>query len=114
MPPPTTWLGWLRYQSYLFVRALNAPTPPAFRFVLFLFKMAVLGRACWPGSFNMTVGGAVLVAAAVDLSWNFEMWITGFLFLLHFIFVVVSQRRAELCQLRHEAWEWHPAFDVGR
>lgn len=115
MPPPTTWLGWAKHQGFLFVHALSAPTSPAFRFVLFVFKIAILARACWPTSVNMAVAGGLLVAAAVDLSWTLEMWITGLLFFLHLIFIFVSQRRAELCQLQHEPWDagWNPSFDVG-
>lgn len=94
------------------MHALNMPTSPTLRFFLFVLKMAVLGRACWPSSFNMAVGGGLVVAAAVDLSYNLEMWITGLLLLLHFTFVLAFRRWAELCQVGHEVWEWHPAFEL--
>lgn len=114
MPPPTTFLGWVRQQCYLVIHSLNATSPPAFRFCLFLLKMAVLARACWPGSFNMTVGGALVIAAAVDLSWTLQLWFTGTLTLLHILFVFFFQQWAELCQIRREPWEWSAAFDVDR
>lgn len=111
-PPPTTWLGWIRHRCYLCMHTLNMPTSPTFRFFLFVLKMAVLGRACWPSSLNMAVGGGLVLAAAVDLSYTLEMWLTGLLLLLHFTFVLALRKWAELCQVGHEVWEWHPSFDL--
>lgn len=111
MAPPTTFLGRVQRQCYLIVHAMHAPSSPAFRYLLFLSKMAVLARACWPGSFDMTVGGALVLAAAVDLSWNLQLWFTGVLAMLHVLFVLAFQRWAGLCQTRPGPWEWNDVFD---
>lgn len=112
MAPPTSYLGALRMSWYHFTHRFGTPTPTVFRFVLFVFKLALLARACWPGSFNVAVGGAVIIAAAVDLSWTLEGWITGFLLVLHLVFVAVLRSRAQLCQAGPELWEWNSAFHV--
>lgn len=74
--------------------------------------MTLLARACWPNNFNMVAGGGLVLAAAVDLSWTLEMWITGLLLLLHFSLVLLFDRRAQLCQPSPELWEWSSAYDM--
>lgn len=112
MPPPTTWIGTFRLAWYRLTQSVNAPTSPSFRFALFLLKMTFLARACWPNNFNMVAGGGLVLAAAVDLSWTLEMWITGLLLLLHLSLVLLFDRRAQLCQAHPELWEWTSAYDM--
>lgn len=112
MAPPTTYLGAFRLGWYRSTHQFGAPTPPAFRFVLFALKMALLARACWPSTFDVTVGGGLILVAAVDLSWTLEMWITALLLLLHLIFVGVFTSRAHLCQAGPELWEWNSGFHM--
>lgn len=107
MAPPTTFVGSLWLGWYRFTHQFGAPTPPAFRFVLFIFKMALLARACWPGGLNVVVGGGLLMAAAVDLTWTLEVWTTALLLVLHLVFVFVLRSRAQLCQAGPELWEWN-------
>lgn len=112
MPPPTTWIGTLRLAWYRFTQTASAPTSPSFRFALFILKMTFLARACWPSNFNMVAGGGLVLAAAADLSWTLEMWITGLLLLLHLSLVLLFDRRAQLCQAGPELWEWSSAYDT--
>lgn len=70
--------------------------------------MIVLGRVCWPNSFNITVGGGLILAAAVDLSWSFEMHMTLLLLLLHFVPIWYLRQQGELCYTGHEGWDWVP------
>lgn len=112
MPPPTTWLGAFRLGWYRFTHRIGAPTPPAFRFVLFILKMTFLARACWPNNLNMAAGAALVLAAAVDLSWTLEMWITGLLLLLHFFLILLFRQRAQLCPAGPEMWEWSSTYDM--
>lgn len=116
MPPPTTFLGGLRIKAYVICseakRALNYPAPPFFRFVLFVFKMMVLARACWPLAPNMAVGSGLVVMAAVDLSWALELKRTVILALVHVALVFIFQARGELCLVGHEPWDWDPAFNL--
>ncbi|KUI54692.1 putative serine/threonine-protein kinase iksA [Cytospora mali] len=116
MPPPTSFLGGLRISAYVkygqFRRSLDDSTSPFFRFVLFVLKMAVLARACWPVSFNMAVGGGLVVAAAVDLSWALDLKRTIILFLVHVVLVFIFQSRGELCLVGPEPWDWDPAFHL--
>lgn len=93
-------------------RALDDPTSPIFRFVLFVLKMVALARACWPLSFNMPVGGGLVVAAAVDLTWALDLKRTIMLFLIHLTLVFIFQARGELCLVGHEPWDWDPAFHL--
>ncbi|KAJ4397405.1 putative serine/threonine-protein kinase iks1 [Gnomoniopsis smithogilvyi] len=67
--------------------------------------------ACWPNNFNVATGGGLVLAAAVDLSWTLEMWITGILLLLHFALVLLFRRQAQLCQASPERWDWSSAYD---
>lgn len=116
MPPSTTWLGSFRLGWYRFTHRFGAPTPPYFRFTLFILKMTLLAQTCWPNSFNMAAGGGLIMAAAVDLSWTLEMWITGLLLLLHLGFIFTLHSRAQLCQAGPELWEWHSPYhlnDIG-
>lgn len=110
MPPPTTFLGGLYSEVK---RALDDPTSPFFRFTLFILKMVVMARACWPVSFNMAVSSGLVVAAAVDLSWTLDMKRTIMLFLVHLLMVFIFQARGELCLIGHEPWDWDPAFHLG-
>lgn len=113
MPPPTTFLSGLRLSAYMKYdeakRALDDSTSPFFRFALFVLKMAALARACWPVSFNMPVGGGLVVAAAVDLSWALDLKRTIILFLVHLVLVYIFQARGELCLV---GWEWDPGFNL--
>lgn len=112
MPPPTTWLGAFRLGWYHFTHRANAPTSPAFRFALFILKMTFLARACWPNNFNVVAGGGLVLAAAVDLSWTLEMWLTGLLVLLHFALIFLFHWQAQLCQASPEIWDWSSAYDM--
>lgn len=111
MPPPTTWLGSVQLTCYNVTRRLNEPTSPTIRFCLFLVKMAVLARACWPGSF-LAVGSGLVVAAAVDLSWNLELYKTVALMLGHLFFIFLFPGTDKLCAGTggHDGWEWHSEF----
>lgn len=112
MPPPTTWLGSFRLGWYRLTHRISAPTPPSFRFALFLLKMTFLVRACWPNNFNIAAGSGLVLAAAVDLSWTLELWMTGLLLLLHFVLVSLFRWRAHFCQAGPEMWDWNPAFHL--
>lgn len=109
MAPPRTLLGEAQYRYYQVKHALRHPTPPLFRFTLFVIKMIVLARACWPNNINLTVGGGLILAAAVDLSWTFDMHMTLLLFFLHFVPIWYFRQRGELCPAGREAWDWDPA-----
>lgn len=108
MAPPRTLLGEIQFRLYQVQHALGQPTSPLFRFGLFVFKMIVLARVCWPNDFNVTMGGGLILAAAVDLSWTFDMHMTLVLFLLHFVPIWYFQRRGELCHSGQEHWDWGP------
>lgn len=94
------------------IRALDDPTSPFFRFSLFLLKMMVLARICWPVAFNMTVGGGLVVAAAVDLTWTLDLKKSFVLFLVHLVLAFIFQARGELCLVQPEPWDWDPAFNI--
>lgn len=115
MAPPRTILEEVNFRWNQVSHALGQPTPPFFRFLLFVFKMIALARACWPNSFNLAVGGALVIAAAIDLSWMFDMKMTILLFLFHFIPIWYFRGQGELCHTDHDGWEWNPAaFDISR
>lgn len=97
---------------YRVTHRASGSTPAAFRFVLFLVKMSLLGRACWPNSFNITVGAGLIMAAAVDLSWTLETWMTVLLCLLHLLFVFMLRSRAQLCHAGPDTWEWNSGFHI--
>lgn len=116
MPPPTTFLGGLRHSAYVkyeeLKRALDDTTSPIFRFALFILKIVALARACWPVTIDMPVGGGLVVAAAVDLTWALDLKRTVILFLVHLVLVYTFQARGELCLSGHEPWDWDPAFNL--
>lgn len=106
MAPPRTLLGEIQFWLYQVKHALGQPSPPLFRFVLFVIKVMVLARVCWPNNFNMTVGGGLVLAAAVDLSWVFDLHMTLLLFFLHFVPIWYFHQRGELCHRGQEHWDW--------
>lgn len=113
MAPPTSWLGALRLGWYRFTHRFNATTPPSFRFFLFIAKVTLLAQACWPSSFNTAVGSGLIMAAAADLSWVLEMWLTGLLFAMHLVLILVFQSRAQLCHAESAMWEGNSGFRMG-
>lgn len=110
MPPPTTFYGELRIRYDELTRALSEPTSPSLRFALFVVKMLVLARACWPASFKMTMGGILTIAAAVDLAWTLSLRRSVFFFVIHFALVLTFQRSGDLCLGGHESWDWSSAL----
>lgn len=110
MPPPTTFYGEFRTRYEEFTRALSEPTSPFFRFALFVVKMLVLARACWPASFKMAMGGILIIAAAVDLAWVLSLRRSMFFFVLHLALVLTFQRSSDLCLGGHESWDWSSAL----
>ncbi|KAI1267765.1 kinase-like protein [Xylariaceae sp. FL1019] len=75
MPPPTTTLGVIRHQAFLFqhrvtqlYRTYSAPTSFLLRFALFLIKAASLTRVCWPYMVTLSVSTPLLAAAGLDLA----------------------------------------------
>ncbi|KAL1879189.1 putative serine/threonine-protein kinase iks1 [Diaporthe australafricana] len=110
MPPPTTFYGEMRMRYEELTRALAKPTSSIFRFVLFMVKMAILARACWPLSFTMAMGGTLIIAAAVDLAWVLSLKRSISFFVLHLALVLIFHRRGDLCQSGHESWDWNPAI----
>lgn len=98
----------MRYEEL--TRSLAEPTSPFFRFVLFVVKMVVLARACWPTSFKMAMGGILIIAAAVDLAWVLSLKRSTLFFVLHLALVLTFQRRGDLCLDGHESWDWSPAL----
>lgn len=110
MPPPTTFYGEVRTKYEQLTRALSEPTSPSLRFALFVVKMLVLARACWPASFKMAMGGILIIAAAVDVAWELTLRRSMSFFVLHLALVLIFQRRGDLCLGGHEAWDWSSAL----
>lgn len=98
----------MRYEEL--TRALAEPTSSIFRFVMFMVKMAILARACWPTSFKMAMGGTLIIAAAVDLTWVLSLKRSMSFFVLHLALVLTFHGRGDLCQSGHESWDWNPAL----
>jgi hypothetical protein len=96
-----------------FMRALSEPTSSSVRFALFVVKMLVLARACWPASFKIVMGGILIIAAAVDITWALSLRRSILLFVLHAALVLTFQRRGDLCLGGHEAWDWSPPLPQG-
>lgn len=108
MAPPKTLLGEIQFRWYQVRSAMHRPTSPLFRFFLFVVKLTILARVCWPNNFDLTVGGGLILAAAVDLSWTFDLHMSLLLFILHSVPIWYFRQHGELCHSGHEGWDWSP------
>jgi hypothetical protein len=58
----------------------------------------------------MVMGGILIIAAAVDITWALSLRRSIILFVLHFALVLTFQRSGDLCLGGHHSWDWSSAL----
>ncbi|KAI1430840.1 kinase-like protein [Xylaria sp. CBS 124048] len=134
MPAPISPLGALRYQAVLcgrrmigFAQTHSVSICLLCKLALFLIKVVILTRFCWPFMVNLAIGIPLMGAAGLDLAvaspvspvadsgqpmyadragriWGWGWKGTLTLFTLHFFVLWVTFRWGDLCVAAREGW----------